>query len=385
MKKKIFYWSPCLNPVGTVISTLNSAIALSKYNKMYDVSLINACGEWDSYTDQIEKNSVNLINLQFKYFKYLPKTGFIGSRISYIIIFVISFFPLLFLLKKEKPQLIILHLITSLPLTLLNLFNFKTRFMLRISGYPKLNFMRKFFWKKISKKLDLISCPTTDLKSELTKNQIFDKSKIFYLPDAIINYDRFKVSKYKNLSVEKNSDKKIILSVGRLTKQKNFQYLINEFCEFNKEKDGYILYIIGKGEEEKNLKQIISKLNLENKVRLLGYKENVYEYMKNSEIFVLSSLWEEVGFVIVEAAINNLFVISSDCPNGPKEFLNNGNNGLLFNNNLTDGLKKKLIEFCSLSDKKKFDDRVALKKNALKYSKFRHYLKLDQLIKSLLN
>ena len=89
---------------------------------MYDVSLINACGEWDSYTDQIEKNSVNLINLQFKYFKYLPKTGFIGSRISYIIIFVISFFPLLFLLKKEKPQLIILHLITSLPLTLLNLF-----------------------------------------------------------------------------------------------------------------------------------------------------------------------------------------------------------------------------------------------------------------------
>ena len=53
--------------------------------------------------------------------------------------------------------------------------------MLRISGYPKLNFMRKFFWKKTSKKLDLISCPTTDLKSELTKNQIFDKSKIFYL------------------------------------------------------------------------------------------------------------------------------------------------------------------------------------------------------------
>ena len=62
--------------------------------------------------------------------------------------------------------------------------------------------------------------------------------------------------------------------------------------------------------------------------------------MKNSEIFVLSSLWEEVGFVIVEAAINNLFVISSDCPNGPKEFLNNGNNGLLFKNNLTGSLKK---------------------------------------------
>ena len=43
--------------------------------------------------------------------------------------------------------------------------------------------------------------------------------------------------------------------------------------------------------------------------------------MKNSDVYVLSSLWEEVGFVIVEAAINNLYLISSDCPNGPKEFL----------------------------------------------------------------
>ena len=46
--------------------------------------------------------------------------------------------------------------------------------------------------------------------------------------------------------------------------------------------------------------------------------------MKNCEIFVLSSLWEEVGFVIVEAAMSNAYVISSDCPNGPKEFLNDG-------------------------------------------------------------
>ena len=52
--------------------------------------------------------------------------------------------------------------------------------------------------------------------------------------------------------------------------------------------------------------------------------------MHRSEILVLSSLWEEVGFVIVEAALNNTFVISSDCPNGPREFLENGQNGILF-------------------------------------------------------
>ena len=59
MKKKIFYWSPCLNPVGTVISTINSAKALSKYNKNFEVFIVNSCGEWDRYMkDFSEMNEV---------------------------------------------------------------------------------------------------------------------------------------------------------------------------------------------------------------------------------------------------------------------------------------------------------------------------------------
>ena len=49
MKKNIFYWSPCLNPVGTIRSTINSATSLKKFNPNYDVSIINVCGEWDDY------------------------------------------------------------------------------------------------------------------------------------------------------------------------------------------------------------------------------------------------------------------------------------------------------------------------------------------------
>ena len=93
-KKIIFYWSPCLNPVGTVKSTLNSASALIKYkSEKYDVYLINACGEWDQYLEFINFHNIKLINLQFKYFKYLPKTGYFQSRLSYILIFFLSFFP----------------------------------------------------------------------------------------------------------------------------------------------------------------------------------------------------------------------------------------------------------------------------------------------------
>ena len=382
MKKKIIYWSPCLNPVGTIKSTINSAVSLSKYSKDYEVTIINACGEWDKFVEDLENNAVNVIKLNFSYFKFLPKRGYLGSRFSYILIYLFSFFPLLFFLKKQQPDIIVLHLITSLPLTLLNFFTFRTKFILRISGYPKLNLLRRFFWIKVSKKLKCITCPTTGLKSELLAKNIFPDNKIFFLPDAIIEMHKIlkiQQNEIKNLNLPHN--KKIIISVGRFTKQKNFSYLLNEFLSFSKINDKYILIILGDGEEKSDLQEIIKKNNLKNKVFLPGYKSNVYQYMKKSDIFILSSLWEEVGFVMVEAAINNLYVIASDCPNGPIEFLNQGKNGILFKNNIKNKLCESLLIYDELSRDKIFYDKIELKKNSKKYTKFRHFVEFNKILK----
>ncbi len=381
MKKKIFYWSPCLNPVGTVISTINSAISLAKYDKNNDVRIINVCGEWDQHQTMLKENSITLIDLNFKYFKILPKRGFLLSRFSYMIIFIFSFFPLLFLLKKEQPNKIILHLITSLPLTLLNLFKFKTDFILRISGYPKLNIIRKFFWRISSKKLKIITCPTLDLKKDLENLNLFKSNDLYYLPDAIIRIKDLKKKKGFPINFDLLKNKRIILSVGRLTRQKNFSYLINEFCNFLKFNNDFVLLILGEGEEKKKLSQLIEKKELKEKIFLLGYKKDVYSFMRRSEIFILTSLWEEVGFAMVEAAICNNYIISGDCPNGPREFLNNGENGILFKNNSSEALSKSLIRYSSLDKKKIFTDKVTLKKNTSKYTIFKHYLVLKRLLK----
>ena len=381
MKKKIYYWSPCLNPVGTIISTINSVNAINKYSKTYEAFIINSCGEWNKYLDQFEGSSLRVINLTFDYFSFLPKKGFLASRFSYFIIFLISFVPLLILLKKDKPKTFIMHLITSLPLTLLNFFKFDTEFILRISGYPKMNFIRKFFWSKLERKIKLITCPTVDLKSELVTNKIFSTKKLEFLPDAILNFNQLTFSR-KNLTGDNNFDKqkKNILSVGRLTKQKNFSYLIEEFKKFNEINKYYNLYIIGEGEERSKLEKKIEQNGLKNNVYLLGYKKNVFKYMKKSEIFILSSLWEEVGFVMVEAAFNNCYLICSDCPNGPSEFLNYGKNGILFKNNKKNKLYESLLYFSKLKKDKLYQDKLTLKKNALKYSKFKHFLKIRRII-----
>ena len=146
MKKSIYYWSPCLTNIATVKATINSAISLTKYSNQYDVKIINACGEWNKYKNYLLKRNVSIQNLTFNYYNLLPKNGFIKYRISTLIIFLISLIPLAFLIRKNKPDYFIIHMITSLPLILFNFFKLETKTILRISGSPKLNFFRKGLW-----------------------------------------------------------------------------------------------------------------------------------------------------------------------------------------------------------------------------------------------
>ena len=105
--------------------------------------------------------------------------------------------------------------------------------------------------------------------------------------------------------------------------------------------------------------------------------------MLKSKAFILSSLWENPGFVIIESALCNSMVISSNCKNGPREFLLNGNAGFLFESNKEDELFKKLDEFKKLEKKEIFKKIVLAKRNSIKFTMFRHFLGLKKLLNKL--
>ena len=201
--KKVFYWSPCLEKVGTYKSTINSVLSLGKYSsKNINVNVINVCGEWNKEKELFKKNNVELINLGIDIFKYLPKSGFIKSRISYFVIAVLSFFPLIKLLIKKKPDFLVSHLLTSIPFLIFIFFKFKTKLILRISGYPKLTFIRKNIWKLCSKKIFKVTFPSNELLNQLSDNNLFSKEKLIFLPDPIININEY-INKKKNLKLKK--------------------------------------------------------------------------------------------------------------------------------------------------------------------------------------
>jgi len=101
---KIYYWSPFFTNIATIKAVLKSAESLIKFSKKqtFNVSLINAIGEWDKY-EQIINKKINIIKLnKIKLLQYLPKNSFLKSRISYLIIFFWNFMKLQNLINKKK-------------------------------------------------------------------------------------------------------------------------------------------------------------------------------------------------------------------------------------------------------------------------------------------
>jgi len=128
------------------------------------------------------------------------------------------------------------------------------------------------------------------------------------------------------------------------------------------------------------MQEEIDKLHLSNNIEILEYTDDIYYFMKNSKGFILSSIWEEVGFVIVEAAFCNSLVISSNCKNGPDEFLQNGEAGLIFCSDVKNKLFEKLLEYKKLNKNQIKKKKLLAKKNCSKFTMFSHFLKLNYII-----
>lgn len=148
------------------------------------------------------------------------------------------------------------------------------------------------------------------IKSQAIYNPIFSKEIL---------------EKSNNLN---KGNKKLFIAIGRLVPQKNFKLLIDAFHLVNQEIDSELM-ILGDGPLKKDIESQINDLNLQEDVNLMGFVDNPFQYIKIADVFVLSSLWEGFGNVIVEALSLGTQVVSTDCNSGPAEILDNGKYGFI--------------------------------------------------------
>ena len=230
-------------------------------------------------------------------------------------------------------------------------------------------------WKIASKKLYKVTAPTKLIYEDLLQRKIFIKEKLHILYDPVIVLDKF-----KKINTMPTIYGKYLVAAGRLTKQKNFEFLINCFVNINKKYDNFKLIILGDGDQKEMLSMMIKEKNLEKKVFLLGYKKNILEYLRKSYCFILSSLWEDPGFVLIESAMTNTIILSSNCDSGPKDFLKNGINSFVYQSNNRKSFLDTFDNFLNTEEAERYKMKISMKRSIKKFTMFNHYKNLEKII-----
>ena len=232
------------------------------------------------------------------------------------------------------------------------------------------NFIKKFIYKKILNIADQVIVNSNDFKKELKRSFSINAKCIF---NPLNKNEIIKRSKEKlKFNFLKTSLIKII-NVARFTDQKDHLTLLNAMKRIKK-KIEFRLVLIGAGPNRNLLENYILENNLKKNIKILNYQNNPYKYIRNCDIFILTSKFEGLPNVLLEAAVLKKFIISTNCPTGPREILSNGKGGELVKIGNFKSISEKIISYSK--NKNKFIKKINYNFKSLK--KFDYYMNLNQ-------
>lgn len=209
------------------------------------------------------------------------------------------------------------------------------RGFLKYSKYKKLDYLCKKIIEKID---DTIFLKNFDKIIVLTEEDYKENWRNWKDVNVIPNPVTLLNKQISNLKEKK------IISIGRLTDQKNYKSLINIFLKISELNHNWKLEIYGEGIKKEELINQIQKSKLDERVILKGETLNINEALVSSSIFVLTSLYEGMPLVLLEAMSAGLPIITYSCPCGPKDLIEDGKNGYLIPTNREDIFVDKLFQ-----------------------------------------
>lgn len=337
MPKELIIFMPSIEGGGVEKNLFIISEYLSRYIK--NISIITLSKQ---YKKKFNKE-INFLTLKNDFWDK------IGRRKK----FIISLFILLIEIIKRKRNVLVFCFQGNIYCTLLcKLLGIKI--IVRSNSAPdgwSQNFIKFFFFKYIFKLADKVLVNSYDFKKKF-KKKFNIKTECIYNP---LNFNEIiKKSKIKTKYKFPKSDLKII-NIGRFTDQKD-QITLLKALNILKKKVNFFLYIMGRGVEKNNLEKYIIKNNLKKNVKIINFQNNPFYLLKKSELFVLSSIYEGLPNVLLESIVLKRYVISSNCPTGPREILLNGKGGSLFKPRNYKQLAKQIYDY-SLK-KKKFKKKI---------------------------
>jgi glycosyltransferase involved in cell wall biosynthesis len=334
MPKNLIIFMPSIEGGGVEKNLFIISNYLAKYIK--NISLITLS---KSYKKKFDKK-----------IKFLTLNNSIWDKIGRRKKFIVSLFILFFEIIKARGNILVLCFQGNIYCTLLcKLLGIKI--IVRSNSAPdgwSHNIIKFYFFKYIFKLADKILVNSYDFKKKF-KTKFDINAECIYNP---LNIKEIIKKSKKKTKYKFPKTKLKIINIGRFTDQKN-QITLLKAVNLIKNKINFFLYIVGRGIEKKNLENYVKENNLEKKVKILNYQDNPFGLLKKSDLFILSSIYEGLPNVLLEAIVLKKYVISSNCPTGPREILLNGKGGSLFNPGYYKKLAKLICDFATNKKKKR--------------------------------
>jgi glycosyltransferase involved in cell wall biosynthesis len=343
MKKKIIFFMPSFEGGGVEKNIILIANYFIKKNP--SISIITS-----------SKHIKNKFNNKIKFISPISR---LWDKYGRIPKYLICIFLLLKEYKKDKSFHVFCFQGNAVCLIFCKLLRIKiiVRPNSSPSGWSK-NIIKKFLFSKILSLSDLIIVNSLKFKLEMKKK--------FNLNTKCI-YNPLNIKEIKKLSKKKikfkffTNDHVNLISVGRLVYQKDHITLLKAINEI-KDKIKIKLLIIGEGNQKLNLISFIQQNNLEKIVKIKDRTENPFPYILKSEIMILSSKFEGLPNILLEALTLKKFIISSNCPTGPSEILDSGKGGFLFKVGNFKNLGNKILTYKKQKAKCKKIKKFAVKR-----------------------
>ena len=251
-----------------------------------------------------------------------------------------SIVPLDKYMREEKPKVMLTALNTANVIAIIARIISRVKFRLIVSERAVTSVAIKdnplmraklmpFLMRMTYQKADAIVAVSFGVADDLVNKFKMPSKNIHVVYNPVVTSQLIKLSneKFEHEWFE-NEEVPVILSIGRLTSQKNFTLLIKAFSLLLKSREARLI-ILGKGELQKELENLTIELNIRDKVSFPSFVKNPFMWMKNSSLFVLSSDYEGLPGTLIQAMACGTPVVSTDCPSGPKEILENGQWGRL--------------------------------------------------------
>ena len=326
MKKKLIIFIPSIEGGGVEKNLFLVSNYLSK--KCNKVALITISKK---YKKKFNK-SIEFISLISDYWDNLSR------RSKYLL----SIFLLIKEIIKNRNIIVFAFQANIYCIIICKLFSIKViaRSNSAPAGWSK-NLLKRLIFKFFLNLADRVMVNSIQFKKDLKKE--FNVNAVcIYNP---LNHDEIiKKSKKRSKKIFKNNKKLRILNIGRFTVQKDQITLLKALNQI-KDEVKFEAVIIGRGKLHKELSEYIFKNNLIQYVKIIDFVDNPFPLLKQTELFILSSKYEGLPNVLLESLSLKKFIISSNCPTGPKEILLNGKGGLLFGTGNHKELAKKIIYY----------------------------------------